>query len=415
MQNAGDANRRLRRNRVRTRTAVAFALALLAHIVFLAFVALWSLAGSGAGARPRVHTQPIALRPLTEQQWRKNRGANAPKESGGKAEPPKPLAEKEPEKKRPEPIPKGQVVDVSPGNREEDPNANYLAESSNRVKKETRSKNQTAFYRNAMPKPSSNRSQEGGGQDSVEKPAIAGNNGLGFDERPLKDPSKQKGALEVPNSRRRDELALKLEKNGLGTGPRIGNRSESENIVGNSTRLHVQPGEINPNNDPSPGARGSPGVATLLPSPSVMDKIAGAPANDHLGDLEDGEGTYLNTKEWKYSTFFNRLKQSVGMHWDPNTPIRQRDPTGSIYGGRDRYTILTVTLNETGAIKDIFVAKSSGLDFLDLEAVHSFERAQPFPNPPPGLVSADSTVRFNFGFFLEMGGSPRLRLFRQGN
>ncbi len=64
-------------------------------------------------------------------------------------------------------------------------------------------------------------------------------------------------------------------------------------------------------------------------------------------------------------------------------------------------------------MKDIFVDKSSGLDFLDLEAIKSFERAQPFPNPPPGLLATDSTVRFQFGFFLEMGGRPRMRLFRQ--
>ncbi len=45
----------------------------------------------------------------------------------------------------------------------------------------------------------------------------------------------------------------------------------------------------------------------------------------------------------------------------------------------------------------------------------AFERAQPFPNPPPGLVENDSTVRFQFGFFLEMSGSPRMRLFRNPN
>jgi outer membrane biosynthesis protein TonB len=66
-------------------------------------------------------------------------------------------------------------------------------------------------------------------------------------------------------------------------------------------------------------------------------------------------------------------------------------------------------------VKDIYVEKSCGLDFLDLEAIHSFERAQPFPNPPPGLIAADSTVRFSFGFFLELGSGPRMRLFRSAN
>ncbi len=144
----------------------------------------------------------------------------------------------------------------------------------------------------------------------------------------------------------------------------------------------------------------------------MLDKIAGAAANDHLKDVEEGDGTFLSTREWKYASFFNRVKQSVGQNWDPNTQMRLRDPSGQIYGGRDRYTMLTVTLDQTGRLKDAFVEKSSGLDFLDLEAIKAFERAQPFPNPPPGLLATDATVRFQFGFFLELSGRPGMRLFR---
>jgi TonB family protein len=83
-----------------------------------------------------------------------------------------------------------------------------------------------------------------------------------------------------------------------------------------------------------------------------------------------------------------------------------------IYGGRDRHTLLQVTLMPDGRLKDAWVEKSSGLDFLDLEAVKAFERAQPFPNPPSGLIASDQTVKFQFGFYLEMSGRPGLRLFR---
>jgi len=48
---------------------------------------------------------------------------------------------------------------------------------------------------------------------------------------------------------------------------------------------------------------------------AVLDKISGAAPNDHLSDVDEGTGTFLNTKEWKYASFFNRVKQSVGMHW----------------------------------------------------------------------------------------------------
>ena len=74
-----------------------------------------------------------------------------------------------------------------------------------------------------------------------------------------------------------------------------------------------------------------------------------------------------------------------------------------------------VTLTDRGNVKEIYVEKSCGVDFLDLEAIQSFERAQPFPNPPPGLVQNDTSVKFSFGFFLERSGTPRMRLFRGAN
>src|SRR5918912_1221121 len=92
--------------------------------------------------------------------------------------------------------------------------------------------------------------------------------------------------------------------------------------------------------DVSQGRAGQRGVANLRPSPAVLDKITGAAANDHLADVDEGEGTYLNTKEWKYASFFNRVKQSVGMHWNPGDLLRKRDPTGNMFGGRDRYTMV---------------------------------------------------------------------------
>jgi TonB family protein len=221
--------------------------------------------------------------------------------------------------------------------------------------------------------------------------------------------------MEVPDLKPRQQVALK-DDNGPGPGRMVANQAESDAVKGNSSRLKIQPGTESGEVDASQGKRGNPGVANLVPSSAVLDKITGAAPNDHLGEVDEGEGTYLNTKEWKYSSFFNRVKQSVGMHWDPGQQLRQRDRTGEIYGGRDRYTVLNVTLNERGMVKDIFVEKSCGLDFLDLEAIGAFERAQPFPNPPPGLMSGDATVRFTFGFYLEMGSSaPRMRLFRQAN
>lgn len=389
------------------RALLALALALGLHGVFVLVVLFLSLLQLNVKDRPKVaNAKPVMLRPLSADSWNKNRGEKKGPESQT-AEREKKPDEKKKEEKRPD----GQVVAVAPGNNQESPDAKHLAETSNAVKKETRAKETTANYRNAMPQQTATEKREGSGSEDIAKPEVKGNRGMGQDDRPLKDKAEVAQKMEVPDVKARTEVAMRT-PNLEGPGAQVSNRSESEAVQGNSDRLLVRPGVTTYNDESSAGRAGEPGKANLMPSSAVVDRITGAAANDHLENVDEGEGTFLNTREWKFASFFNRVKQSVGMHWNPAAEIRLRDPTGQIYGTRDRYTVLNVTLDEKGRVRDVFVEKSCGVDFLDLEAVHSFERAQPFPNPPPGLLATDGQVRFNFGFFLEMSGSPRMRLFR---
>jgi TonB family protein len=404
--------RRRKRQGSAGRVVAAVVLALLVHAVYVGALLLsGSLQGSAKDARPVTRPTSVAVRPLTADQWAKNRGKANVNSKSQVTERPR-VQEKKEEEKKPDEKPKGQVVDVAPGNDQVDPNAKYLAESNNRVEKETRAREQTPFYKNATPQRTAPQNQEGT-EGPQHPPRIAGNNGMGNDDKPMAEGGQQP-AFELPDARRKNEVAVKTDPNTRGPGVSVNNQDESEELAGNSKRLRIQPG-AGGEEAGSAGRVGAPGLASLMPSRAVMDKVLGAAPNDHLQDAEEGDGTLLNTREWKYASFFNRVKQSVGMHWNPNEQMRRRDPTGSTFAGKDRYTLLTITLDEKGQVKDIQVEKSSGLDFLDLEAVSSFKRAQPFPNPPPGLLGQDAEVKFQFGFFMEMGGGPRMRLFRQPN
>ncbi|WP_148273411.1 TonB family protein [Stigmatella aurantiaca] len=350
----------------------------------------------------------VSMRPLTAEQWAKNRGEAKPSRSQTE----RPRAQEKKEEKKEEQKPKGQVVDVARGNEQKAPDAKYLAERDNKVDKETRAREQTPFYRNATPQRTAPQSREGDGQ-SEEQPRLSGNNGVGSDDQPMSQ-GQSRPSFEVPNARRKQEIALKTDPE-QGPGMSVPNRSESDEVVGNAKRLRVQPGTGPSDIDGSSGRAGLPGVSSLMPSQAVMDKLIGAAPNDHLRDVDEGDGTFLNTREWKYSSFFNRVKQNVGMHWNPGSQLHRRDPTGAIYSGKDRYTLLNITLDQKGMVRDIQIEKSSGLDFLDLEAISSFQRAQPFPNPPAGLLDSDAQVNFSFGFFMEMGGGPGMRLFRRSH
>lgn len=390
----------------------ALVLTIGVHAAIVGLLVFSALMGWSGGSDRPAPSKPVTLRGLSADQWAKNRGKDAPPDQRS------PLAKtdvpKRPDAKKPEEAPKGQIVDVAPGNGEVDENAKYVAETNNKAQKETRAKEQTAFYRNAMPQRTAPQRIDGNGTDVAAKAQRSGNDGLGDDDRPLRD-KPAKLALEVPDVKKQQEIALKAPSTD-GPGIMVANRGEAEELKGNSNRLNLSPGAPSPDGEEaSAGRQGQPGVLNLLPSPAVVDKITGAAANDHLQDVEEGDGTYLSTREWKYASFFNRVKQSVGQQWNPAQQLRLRDPTGNVYGGRDRYTLLSITLDDQGRLKDAYVEKSSGLDFLDLEAVKAFERAQPFPNPPPGILASDATVRFQFGFFLEMTGRPGMRLFRSAD
>lgn len=394
--------KRARRRRGSSRVWWALALSLLVHLCFVGGLVLSSHLTPPPPPPPR----PVSMRTLSAEQWARNRSASPSRSSPNQVKPTPPKEEK----KKPEERPQGQVVAVAPGNQEESPDAKYLAESANKVKKETRAREQTPNYQTPQPQRTEVKPQPSPANDSAQSTPVEGSA-----ESPASAEAKKSGAkksvMELPEARKRSELALKKSNQAGARSPDLQNRSKSEDLQGNAKRLRIEEGGEE-GGSASPGAKGRPGRLNLMPSAATMERIAGAAANDAL-DEEEGDGTFLNTREWKYSSFFNRVKQSVGMHWNPSTLLHQRDPSGSIYSGKSRFTQLAITLDPQGRVRDISVEESSGLDFLDVEAVRSFEEAQPFPNPPPGLASSDSMVRFRFGFSVDMGGGPRMRIFRQ--
>jgi hypothetical protein len=163
----------------------------------------------------------------------------------------------------------------------------------------------------------------------------------------------------------------------------------------------------------APEGGGQPGLYGLLPTDEQIARSVGSGTQDHLDGIDDGAETALNAKRWVYATFFNRVKERVREHWKPAEEYQRRDPTGKIYGAEDRYTLLQVALKADGSLAKVAVSHTCGLDFLDDTAVEAFKEAQPFINPPRKLVEdGHGMVSFAFGFYFEVSGAPRMKLFR---
>jgi TonB family protein len=281
------------------RTLLAFLLSLIAHPLLIGAVLALSWL-TRTEPPPRVQQRPVTLRNLNARQWDQNRGV------------------------RPEPKPKGQIVDVAPGNQVRPVESKYLAETDNSTKKETRARQQTNKWRVAAAKP-------------APPQAVS--------------------------------LSSRLEELTEAEGPK-----------------------------PRPGPLLSSALTPADDRPVETTSANGGDApNDDLHDVEKGEGTYLNTREWRYAAFFNRVKQAVSAHWDPNGRLKQKEPQRQVYA--DRTTVLAIALRPDGSIADAFVARPCGIEQLDQEAMAAFERAAPFVNPPAALVE-NGFIRFMFGFTL---------------
>lgn len=372
---------------------------------------------------------PVRVLRVSEAQWSKNLEARNRRNPLLDARPqplgeaPKAAARTEPKKEEPKPEPasklSGQIVEVPP-TRDDRPNpdAKYLSKYNTRVDKETTARLED---RDPSKKRVTNKLQTEDRPRTPVKPTDVVTDGLtvkggdGLKQDLQGSPDQQKFKLEIPDILERD--ALELNAGSTPGGPGVAPRTATEALKGNSDKLELslggnaqvdKKGEAGGKAGPRGGSDSSlPTLQALLPNLGTLARISGSPSNDYVEGVEEGDGTFLNAKEFKYATFFYRVRDGVSDQWTglASSEYRRRDPTGNIYGFKDRSTLLRVQLNLSGEIDDIRVEQGSGVDFLDSVAIEAFRRAQPFPNPPAGIADADGLIRFNFMFVITMNST----------
>ncbi len=303
---------------------------------------------------------------------------------------PKQRPKKKPEEKnKPETQPKGQIVEIAPNKKQEIPEkSKYLSEYNNKVERETRSRHASAFHKNVMQEvttPNKGPVPEQAPSETNPKPSV---------EKNPSPPSLEGNgqALRIPKTTPLEKLLL-----------------PSSSLYGTYAQTRPVPQKISGPHDSLELPRASsekeeatqPTLQPWAAPVGLNASLAGGPMNDHLKNIDEGDGTFLNTREFKYAAFFNRFKRDVAQKWTPWLEYSRRDPTGNIYGKKNRFTVVWITLGPDGSLQRTRVDKSSGIDFLDEEATAAIQRAAPFPNPPKALRDSVGLVEFPFGFTVE--------------
>ncbi|MCX7977444.1 MAG: energy transducer TonB [Bdellovibrionaceae bacterium] len=126
--------------------------------------------------------------------------------------------------------------------------------------------------------------------------------------------------------------------------------------------------------------------------------------DDYLKNIAEGDQTALNTREFRYYTYYNRIRRQLSQHWEPTVReklARMFRQGRSIASNSEHTTKLLIILDTQGRLVKVQVLSESGVHDLDEAAMEAFRSAAPFPHPPKGIVEQDGTVRIRWDFILE--------------
>ncbi|MBK8480098.1 MAG: TonB family protein [Proteobacteria bacterium] len=319
------------------------------------------------------------------------------------------LREQEGREEREARLVEGQVVELPRPRDEQRPErAKYLSEYDSKVAKETRAAPRPP---GAARRPSAAASE----RSAAPRAAQGARSGRPAPRSPRAPRLAMRSAAQPTPPQARAPALSPLQGSGVAPAPPAAASREGPLAVTPAAAATAAPGQPRAPADRAAdqGAAATGGLGRLMVSDQEMSRALGGGANDALSDLEQGEETLLNSRRWRYAGFFNRVKQQVAQNWHPDRVYRRRDPTGNVYGFKDRLTVLIVTLDPQGGLRDLKLEQPSGLAFLDEEAMSAFRLAQPFPNPPRGLVDDKSgQISFRFGFLFELTRQPSFRVLR---
>jgi outer membrane biosynthesis protein TonB len=126
--------------------------------------------------------------------------------------------------------------------------------------------------------------------------------------------------------------------------------------------------------------------------------------DDFLEGIAIGPNTLLNTQEFKYYSFYERVREKLVERW--RNRIRKeisktRTPAsihrhGTLPVG-SKITKLRVYMDQSGDIQRIEKLGISGVEAFDQAAIMSFHEAAPFPHPPAEMLK-EGLLMINWDF-----------------
>lgn len=123
-------------------------------------------------------------------------------------------------------------------------------------------------------------------------------------------------------------------------------------------------------------------------------------SNDFIEDIPLGDFTKLNTQEFEFYGFYNRIREKLEQFWGRNIEEQSEKifkQGRSIASDTNHITALEIEINNIGEIVKVDIKSASGIRELDSAAIETFNQAGPFPNPPSKMLkNGRAKIKWSF-------------------
>ncbi len=191
--------------------------------------------------------------------------------------------------------------------------------------------------------------------------------------------------------------------------PKVASQSKGSQA---KSRVHIHDrGDVPTLADLSP--KFDPSQAPQVENTDVGNGRAPSQTDDFLKDTQPSLETLLNTKEFVYYTYYQRIRARIRQYWAPciRKKVQKIFASGrSIASDQDHITRVIIVLDRNGNLVKVEIVGISGIKELDDAAVEAFRQAAPFPHPPKGIVGPDGYIRINWSFILQADNQDPLVL-----
>lgn len=139
-------------------------------------------------------------------------------------------------------------------------------------------------------------------------------------------------------------------------------------------------------------------------NPVEQGSLTAQARGEYVKGFREGEATMLNTREYVFYGYFQRIRERLDRAWEKSLKERLAK---YFHRGRqlasetDYMTQLLVSLDDSGRITKVQIIGESGTTDLDEAATKAFNDAGPFPNPPSGLVDNAGEILVRWDFVLK--------------